>query len=405
MEQKLKITSRDEGKKTILILEGRLDANWAGFLDDSLKQVVEDSKYIVGLDLAGITFLSSAGIRILVKQNKAFRALLGELSVVAMSDNVKEVLDMVGLIDIFQARDVVANMEDNSKLKSHGYLFKSNYLSGGESSVMMSHINAEKVKTCSFKKEDSVLLSAKNSLWGIGIGAFGADFEDCSSRYGEFLALGKSISYLPSDSTSTPDYMTTIGKMIPEIQSIHHVGFEGNFSNSFSFMPESETRIPISAILDSIVKMGKHKTCAFLLMSESTGLIGTSLNTSPTEGKMPFEFPAIRNNMNFTTEPAYNKSLAVVLGIVSTDASGELKSFLRPMGDGLMGHLHCAVFPYTPMQKEDVDYTTVLESLFSTSEVLDVLHLINDNREINGLGESTFKSGHCWTQELITTEN
>lgn len=404
MEQKLKITSRDEGKKTILTLEGRLDANWAGVLDDTLKQVVEDSKYIVGLDLAGITFLSSAGIRILVKQNKAFRALLGELSVVAMSDNVKDVLDMVGLIDIFKARDVVASMADESKLKSHGYIFDAHHVSNDQPAVMLSHINADKVRNCAFQKEDSVLLSAKNSLWGIGIGAFGADFEDCSSRYGEFISLGKSISYLPSDSTSTPDYITTIGKMIPEIQSIHHVAFEGEFSNAFSFTPESETRIPVSSIIESVVKMGKHKTCAFLMMAESMGLIGTSLNTSPTDGTMPFEFPAIRNTMNFTTEPAYNKSLTVVLGIVSADASSDLKDFLRPMGDGLMGHLHCAVFPYTPMQKENVDYAKVLETLFSTSEVLDVLHLINDNREINGLGESTFKSGHCWTQELITNE-
>ena len=37
-----------------------------------------------------------------------------------------------------------------------------------------------------------------------------------------------------------------------------------------------------------------------------------------------------------------------------------------------------------------------MASLFEQERILGVLHLINDNRELTGAGESDFKSGVCW---------
>ena len=142
----------------------------------------------------------------------------------------------------------------------------------------------------------------------------------------------------------------------------------------------------------------KLQQFAFLLIAESGGLVGVSLSAPPVDGKRLFEFPGIRENINFTTEPAYCRMLTVSFGFYSLEPEEPLKSFLRPVkpGSSAFIHTHTAVFPFQALPKKESSAGKLVKHLFETSIVEDVLHLIRDSREIAGLGDSTFKQGVAW---------
>lgn len=45
----------------------------------------------------------------------------------------------------------------------------------------------------------------------LGLGAFGDDFEHCSDRFGEFLAISGTGAFQPTDGTNFPDYLIARG--------------------------------------------------------------------------------------------------------------------------------------------------------------------------------------------------
>jgi anti-anti-sigma factor len=409
METNLSITLIKEGDHTVLKLQGRLDGNNAGYLDDKLNELIQEGHYHVDLDTENISFLSSAGIRILVKQAKAFRNVSGKLDITKFSEGVKTVLDMVGMGSMFtgEIKPVVeesSNKEQPDNVK-FGFRFIKKNIGNTQSKVKITG-NPDKIQDCSYTGEDSHFIRLDEPYFGLGIGAFGNGFEDCKSHYGEFISLGDSIAFLPSDSSKTPDYMTKTGNLIPEINVLYSIGTDGNFGSTTSFRHESETSISLSQIVEALAETCGYKSFSMLMIAESCGLVGASIKTSPASLEKPFVFPDIRNKIKLTTEPAYVKSIGITFGIVSTNPDEKLKPFLRPvsMGSNIYIHAHTAVFSYTPLQKENSDFGKTISYLFEDCEILDVLHLLNDNREINGIGESMFKSGICWTSEIINKQ-
>jgi anti-anti-sigma factor len=405
MDNKLTIIQEVINEGIVLKVSGRLDANHAGYLDDKLSELIQEGKYTVGLDLKEVVFLSSAGIRILVKQNKAFKKISGEMFIARFSENVKTVLDMVGMTSLFLPKgidDITPEIKTLSSIEKFGFRFNKKDSTGNSNAKLQIQGNPAKMKNGAFTESDNHLLRLEKPFFGLGIGAFGDGFDDCQSRYGEFISLGEGIASLPSDETKTPDYMIKTGNLIPEINTLYCLGIYDSFQKEVIFSPENETSITFSNIVETIAELGNHKNFAFLMIGESNGLVGVSLKTSPVSGVNPFTFPEVRNNIKFTTEPVHLRAFTIVFGIFSSDTSENLKSFLRPfnLSGNMLSHVHAAVFPPTPFRKEKTDYHIIINSLFNDTQIIDVIHLLNDNREINGLGESSFKSGYCWTTEI-----
>jgi hypothetical protein len=161
---------------------------------------------------------------------------------------------------------------------------------------------------------------------------------------------------------------------------------------------EVNPSIRLEDITAGIARITDLKQFVFLMIAESAGLVGVSLSTPPVGGEKIFEFPGIRENINFTTEPAYSRMLTVSLGFYSENPAVPVKSFLRPVGPGSSAciHTHTAVFPFQALSKKETSAAKLILSLFESSIVEDVIHLIHDSREIAGLGDSTFKQGVAW---------
>lgn len=89
------------GPQTTLSLVGELDPATAPALKERLAELAADTAVSsVVIDLSGITFLDSAGLRVLVAGREALRVGSGELVLRDPNSNVRRVLEVTGLSEL-----------------------------------------------------------------------------------------------------------------------------------------------------------------------------------------------------------------------------------------------------------------------------------------------------------------
>ena len=84
-----------------LVMRGRLDGYGAGKLADAVQASLRDDDRSVVFDLAGVNYLSSAGIRTLIAVKKRLKERNGTLALAGVQEYPRNVLDMAGVTQIF----------------------------------------------------------------------------------------------------------------------------------------------------------------------------------------------------------------------------------------------------------------------------------------------------------------
>ena len=92
------------GDVVVLGLAGRLDSNTSKEFDDRLAEVVGNSRATL-LDLSALDYVSSAGLRVLLKAAKLAKAKQSRLALAALQPNVREVFEISGFATIFVIYD------------------------------------------------------------------------------------------------------------------------------------------------------------------------------------------------------------------------------------------------------------------------------------------------------------
>jgi anti-sigma B factor antagonist len=91
-----------QGTKLTLSLEGQLTSITAVDLENRLGQILEaDTVTTIVFEFSGLSFVSSAGIRVILRTMKLMNAKRGKVSITNISDAVRETFEISGLIDLF----------------------------------------------------------------------------------------------------------------------------------------------------------------------------------------------------------------------------------------------------------------------------------------------------------------
>lgn len=85
-------------EKTIIEIVGRLDTITAPALDKTINEDIGDAKNLV-LDVKGMEYISSAGLRVLLAAQKKMQKI-GSMKVTGVCEEVMEVFEMTGFADI-----------------------------------------------------------------------------------------------------------------------------------------------------------------------------------------------------------------------------------------------------------------------------------------------------------------
>ena len=179
------------------------------------------------------------------------------------------------------------------------------------------------LKGCRFGPADCQMVTYPAATFGFGLGAFGHGFEDAQTRFGEFLAVGGSAAYLPTDGTNVPDFMVSSGKLVPEMNVLYGLRCEGGFTHLLRFETSSaEGPISLAELVRTALEISGAPAIGMVMVVESAGLVGAALRRSPAAAAgvngAPFKYPEVRSWLSFSTERLYARSLALVSGVAAS---------------------------------------------------------------------------------------
>ena len=80
-----------------IVLSGRLDTVTAPQLEAELEKILSDSDALV-LDMANLEYISSAGLRVILKAQKAMNTQ-GTMKLIHVGESIMEVFDITGFSD------------------------------------------------------------------------------------------------------------------------------------------------------------------------------------------------------------------------------------------------------------------------------------------------------------------
>ena len=92
------IEIKKNDQETIIEIAGRLDTITAPALDKTINEDIGDTKNLV-LDVKGMEYISSAGLRVLLAAQKKMQKI-GSMKVINVCEEVMEVFEMTGFADI-----------------------------------------------------------------------------------------------------------------------------------------------------------------------------------------------------------------------------------------------------------------------------------------------------------------
>ena len=109
----MQITSRDENGITVFALVGRVDSAGASEMDQVLQNSAAEGKYKMVLDMAGVTYINSAGLRTLADILTQNRDNHGDLRLVALNPKVERVFKIIGFDKFFATYNTVEAAKAN----------------------------------------------------------------------------------------------------------------------------------------------------------------------------------------------------------------------------------------------------------------------------------------------------
>lgn len=385
----------------ILRVDGRLDAYWADHLAAALDAAVRGGARRIELDMARVAFMSSVGIRVLLRFHKQLRRIDGSLVVTDPSDAVRNVLDLAGLSPLLGQIAKTTGPEKGAPAAQA--------LETTAAHLQVFDLNASEALRCTLIGNPEILPSAAyagpshrlrctSSSFGIGVGAFGRDFEDCHGRFGELVFAGGAAACLPTDGSNVADYVVQTGALVPELQVLYAITCEGRFPRLLRFEArEGRAAIGLGELVDASLRAVAADTAGLVIVAESAGLVGAALRRSPTGNHTDlFAHPGIREWLSFSPERAHPRGMALIAGVVSRQPPALLAPLLRPLGDALHGHLHAAAFTYHPLPAGCIDLAATVSDLCEREQLQGVLHLLHDARPIAGIGQSLLVRGAIW---------
>ena len=95
------ISQERDGDVVLVRLSGRLDSTAAPVAEESLSAALAGETPRLAIDMSGLSYISSAGLRVLLVVAKKVQQAKGKLALGGLGTNVREVFDATGFNTIF----------------------------------------------------------------------------------------------------------------------------------------------------------------------------------------------------------------------------------------------------------------------------------------------------------------
>lgn len=99
---KMSLETDNTQSVSVIKVKGQVDSETAPGLDDALSKLLADGRNKIVLDLQDVEFLSSAGLRAMVKALKGAQGSGGDVRLASVSEPIEVILRTVGMLQMFK---------------------------------------------------------------------------------------------------------------------------------------------------------------------------------------------------------------------------------------------------------------------------------------------------------------
>ncbi len=245
----------------VLSLSGRLDNKGASVLENTYSGITESSPTLI-LNLKNVDYLSSIGIRILLKIEKEFRQKQKQLLFCNLSPNVIQVLNIAGLINIL---NVFENEENAFEylINKNRPVNTNNFSSDGIDYILRYDLQEESHidiwSTGNSENELPIPVNLKELGFAFGLAGLGLTSKAASNEIGNFTSTGKVVGVTPAGKAFHPDFNISSNPDENIVYISRGIGLTGNpaFNINVKSKKEFSLKNILPVILDAASKQSK----------------------------------------------------------------------------------------------------------------------------------------------------
>jgi len=102
----MEINVKSIGQVTVVEIAGDIDSNTAPQAQERVLPLVQPGSKIL-LDMSGVEYMSSAGLRILLSMYRQISRGDGGIVLVGLGEEIKDTMSVTGFLNFFMTRDTV----------------------------------------------------------------------------------------------------------------------------------------------------------------------------------------------------------------------------------------------------------------------------------------------------------
>ena len=223
-----------------------------------------------------MSFLSSAGIRSLVRISKELTKVKGQLRIIRANDFVINTLRTTGFGEwLSEAKPedllpVAEEGKDNLEINKNLYIIsKSTGISLQSLSTWKpwDAVRLDQVKQVNFQPDS----------FALGIGSPYAEATNADLKFGDFVSVCGNIVYQSPEERSRPDYLLPMENYVPQMQTIQCLYAQGEMSHLLRFAPEENKETHgIGELATQALTITNSALTVFVILAEIDGLVGAS---------------------------------------------------------------------------------------------------------------------------------
>jgi anti-anti-sigma factor len=255
---------------------GRIDANTCHKLDAALEQF-PDNDHDILIDLSACDYLSSAGIRVLLKAKKRMHSSSGTLYLAGVSAGVMQILETAGLQRVFQ---IEAKPEDAMKLMTskHAAVLQPQPISSGGFEFQYQPFDI--ALATGYVWKESAIVSYRELGFGIGTGTMDETGNGQNQHPDLLFSSGHCVGFMPTSEAGEADFRVT--------NDPSRAGISLNEAISFGHQPAGVLRLldpgqcSLKHISESVQEIKKE------LFDQDTLTFAVAINTDQSAPSISF---------------------------------------------------------------------------------------------------------------------
>ncbi len=388
-------------------IKGRIDSLSAPQIERIVVDLSADGERLIVCDISEVNYVSSAGLRVFLAGAKRMSGAGGELAIVGMSDQVRQVFKMSGFLKILRVLDSAEELKTLIEPKPRKAEIMNNFVGqihfeykslGFEAADLKTFGAREKVRSARYSESDVVTVRSDEIDFGAGLAATGVDYDDYKKYFGEAAIIKNCLFYFPALKNSTVDFMLSEPGMQVEYKFLHGFGFKRKAGIIAKFKA-TDGFFTLRELATSFLELSGKNLIGFAFISESKGIFGMNLKRAPIEENNPdgifdiFDKKNFADWINFPVEPDDDNRIVIGTGIIAKDKNSlpnRIKSLFPSDSDFSVS---AAVFGKELFDAGIDKFDDETTRIITTSEAGKVVRLLGDSRFLSGVAEITELKG------------